>query len=266
MRIQAISVNHGTNEYAELMLRSLLAHHRDHQQLEVSLLCSGDEDLTTFDWATEQGVEVTHTGYPLKVPVTTHGEILRDAVLANPDTDAYLFVDADVCFTHDNTIDTMAEDLEADDGTFAIQARWLLEDGTEFHGSDAVQTPWFRQSVRPGTDQPWSGPVEYQVTIGDRVHPFCTLIRNNPAFRSVVKHVGLSPAMTECVNGGRWWDTLGLLTQIMKTHGQTWRHSTAGVQHFGSVSFSQDWAKEKAARRDVLLEQYRNITRRVGEA
>ncbi len=266
MRIQAISVNHGTNEYAELMLRSLLAHHRDHPDLDVRLLCSGDEDLTSFDWASEQGVDVSHTGYPLDVPVTSHGEILRDAVLAKPDTDAYLFVDADVCFSRDDTVDTMAAELDEADDTFAIQAKWLLEDGTEFQGSGAIQTPWIRQSVRPDQDHPWSDPVEYQVTIGDRVHPFCTLIRNNPVFRSVVENVGLSPAMTECVDGGWWWDTLGLLTQVMKTHGQTWRPSRAGVQHFGSVSFSSDWAKEKAARRDALLAHYRNVTTRVGDA
>jgi hypothetical protein len=258
VRIHVISVNHGTNEYAELMLRSLIAHHRRRDDLTIALLCSGPEDLSPFDWALEQGVEVAHSGYGLEVAVTTHGEILRDAVRARPDTDAYLFVDADVCFLEDGTIDAMADELTSTKDAFAIQARWLLEDGTEFTEPDPPgRNPWIRQSVRPDTHHDWSDPVEYQVAIGDRVHPFCTLLRNDAVFRSIVENIGLSPGMTECVDGGGWWDTLGLLTQAMKTHGRTWRLSGRGVLHFGNVSWSSAWATEKAARRDALLERYR---------
>jgi hypothetical protein len=94
--------------------------------------------------------------------------------------------------------------------------------------------------------------VRYPVTLGDRVHPFCTLLRNTPAVRRTVELIGLSPAMTQCVRGGRWWDTLGLFTQVMRTHGLDWRYSEQQAGHFGNVSWTTDWSVQKADRRDRL--------------
>jgi hypothetical protein len=102
MRVQVLCVNHGTTPYADLLLRSLVAHHPDRGQIDVLLLDSGSSDLERLDWATRHGVEVQPSGYGVEVQVTTHGEILRDAVLAKPDCDAYLMVDSDVCFVADN--------------------------------------------------------------------------------------------------------------------------------------------------------------------
>ncbi|MGC4942901.1 hypothetical protein [Kribbella sp. DT2] len=258
MKICVLTVNHGTTPYAELLLASLLHHHPDREDLDVVVL---DNDSTELDRLSRfAGVEVVQTGYTTTHTLTTHGEILRDAVLARPDYDAYLFVDCDVCFVADGTIDALAASLAADPEAFAVQARWLLHDGGELppSGEDSHPTSYVRESVRRSPDDDWSDPIEYSVTLQltDRVHPFCALIRNDAAFRRTVEHVGLSPAAVQAERGGKWWDTLGLLTQVMKTHGRHWTLSDQGVIHFGNVSWSSDWAAEKAAARDRLLAPY----------
>lgn len=257
MKIIVLSVNHGTVDYADLMLRSLIAHHPDRSKIDILLLHTGEDDLGRLAWTERHGVRIRPTGYPIEVPVTTHGEILRDAVLAEPDCDAYLFVDSDVAFNRDDTIDHLAADLANDPSLFAVQATWLAPDGTIFDETDGVgKRSWIREQVRPDGEQDWSEPYEYETGYGDRVHPFCVLVRNDHVFRTAVETIGLSPGGTQCVRGALWYDTLGLLTQVMKTHDRTWRRSEAGVIHFGSASWNSDWAIEKARHRDLLLDRY----------
>jgi hypothetical protein len=258
MRICVLTVNHGTTPYAELLLTSLLHHHPGRDDLHVVLLDNASDDLDRLSRFTE--VEVQQTGYTTDHTLTTHGEILRNAVLARPDYDAYLFVDCDVCFVADGTIDALAAALTADPAAFAVQARWLTHEGGELpaSGEDSHPTSYIRESVRRSPDDDWSDPIEYalKLQLTDRVHPFCALLRNDDAFRRTVEHVGLSPAAVQAERGGKWWDTLGLLTQVMKTHGRHWNLSEQGVIHFGNVSWSSDWAAEKATARDRLLAAY----------
>ncbi len=255
--ITVLSVNHGTTDYADLMLRSLIARHPDRSDLDVVLLDSGARDLDRLSWAERHGIRIQPTGYPLEVPVTSHGEILRDAVLAEPDCAAYLFVDADVCFVTDDTIGALAAELDADPDLFAVQATWLLPDGSVFADQgDAGKVSWIRESVRADGAEEWGEPSDYRTGYGDRIHPFCALLRNDTAFRTTVELIGLSPAGTQCVRGARWWDTLGLLTQVMKTHGRTWHRSEVGVIHFGNVSWTTEWAQQKAEQRDTLLARH----------
>ncbi|GAB3400693.1 hypothetical protein [Flindersiella endophytica] len=263
MRVQVISVNHGTTPYADLLLRSLVAHHADRSQIDVLLLDSQSPDLERLDWARRLGIEVEPSGYALDVPITTHGEILRDGILAKAGCDAYLLVDSDVCFLTDNTIQAMAAELSADPKLFAVRALWqgwgdesLYEpDGYPNHNVSRI-----RQSVRMFGQPEFGGPGEWDTGYGDRVHPFCVLVRNDTPFRLAVELIGLSPSATECVKGAMWWDTLGLLTQVMKTHGRTWRRSSRRVLHFSSVSWTTYEAEEKNARRDELLRQYAHVT------
>ena len=187
-----------------------------------------------------------------------HSEILRDAVLAEPDCDAYLFVDCDVCFTTDHTIDAMVDQLDADSGLFAVEATWAHEDGTSYDHAAGPPPPHsrIRESVRfAGGD--WCEPYEFDVGYGSRLHPFCTLVRNDAPFRTAVELLGLSPAMTQCVRGALFFDTFGLLTQVMGTHGRTWARSSQKVIHFASVSWQPADSQDKALRRDVLLSRYR---------
>jgi hypothetical protein len=259
MRVQVLSVNHGTTPYADLLLRSLIAHHADRGQIDVLLLDSGSPDLERLDWARELGVEIRPSGYDLDVPLTTHGEILRDGILSKPDCDAYLLVDSDVCFLADDTIQTMAGELFADPALFAVRALWqgwgdesLYEpDGHPDHNISRI-----RQTIRMFDQTEFGEPIEWDTGYGDRLHPFCVLVRNDAPFRLAAELIGLSPSATECVRGARWWDTLGLLTQVMKTHGRTWRRSSCRVLHFSSVSWTTHDAERKNARRDELLQRY----------
>jgi hypothetical protein len=214
MRVKVVSVNHGTIDYADLMLRSLITQHQDRSLIDVLLLDSGSRDLDRLSWAEEYGIRVRPSGYPLDVPVTTHGEILRDAVLAEPDCDAYLFVDTDGCFVAEDTIGRLAGELTADPGLFAVQATWLRPDGTIFTEEGAAdKISWIRESVRADGADDWGDPYEYRTGYGDRVHPFCVLLRNDRVFRTVVEVIGLSPAGTQCMRGAVWYDTLGLLAR-----------------------------------------------------
>lgn len=259
MRVQVVTVNHGTTPYADLLLRSLVAHHEDRSAIDVLLLNNGpDDDLGRLDWSKQYGVRIRPSGYPLEAEVTTHGEVLRDAVLAEPDCDAYLFVDSDVCFTSDNTIGVMADELTADPELFAVQAMWGTAEGTEY---DAAVSPIditsrIREAVLFPDQTEWPEPYEYETGYGDRVHPFCVLVRNDRAFRTTVEVLGLSPGGTQCVRGAVWFDTLGILTQVMKTHGKTWRKSSRSVLHFASVSWRSEQDALHAGHRDAMLEKY----------
>ncbi|HET6297744.1 MAG TPA: hypothetical protein VFG33_30445 [Kribbella sp.] len=266
MRICVLTVNHGTSAYAELLLESLLHHHPGRDNLTVVVLDNQSDELDRLDRFRAAGVEIRQSGYSTTAGLTTHGEILRDAILAageGDEFDAYLLVDCDVCFVADGTIDELARELEADRGAFAVQARWLTPDGSDFTGGADADRPvsLVRESLRSLPDGEWSAPFEFAVELqlDDRVHPFCALIRNTPAFRATVENLGLSPAMVQCERGGKWWDTLGLLTQVMKTHGLTFRSSGQGVIHFGNVSWDPQWAAEKAAARDALLAKYTTV-------
>jgi hypothetical protein len=259
MRVQIVSVNHGTTAYTELLLRSLLAHHRDRTELSILVLDNGSGEQERLEWARDHGVEIRQSGYSLDAPVTTHGEILRDAVLAMPGCDAYLFVDSDVCFVADNTIEGMAKELSDEPGLFAVQAIWSHEDGSTYDPTTYVsgRTSRVRESVRMFGQDDWGEPYEWDIAYADRVHPFCTLVRNDAAFRIAVEVLGLSPAQTQCVRGARWFDTLGLLTQVMKTHSRSWRTSSQRVIHFGNASWRPEQAAANADRRDALLTRYR---------
>lgn len=259
LSILAISVNHGTTDYAELMIRSLLHHHSDRRRLQVLLLDNDSPGAERLHQFASAGISVRRSGYSTRHTVTTHGEILAAAVLDHADHDAYLFLDSDICFRTDHTIDALAAELEADPGLFGVQARWLRLDETPYEpppGPRPLVT--IKEAVRPEGQADFGDPVSYQVRIGDRLDPYCALIRNTPAFRRTVESVGLSPAAVQSERTGRWWDTFGLMTQVMATHGLGWRTSSPGVIHFGSASWQDDaWTDQRIAVRDRLLAEYR---------
>lgn len=259
MRIQAIVVNHGTTRYVELLLASLLVHHPDRSDLDVLVLDNSSSDIRDLDWVQDYGVEIAPSGYPSESPINTHGEILRDAVLDRPDCDAYLFLDADVCFVADDTIQTMATELAADPILYAVQATWSTT------GDDTFEIPprwreydmFVRDSFKFDENGVWPPPREYVVKVTDRIWPFCTLVRNDAVFRRIVELIGLSGAHNQALRGGRQWDTFGLLDAVMQTHGRRWQRSTRRVIHFGNVSYQDDVANGKAQRRDELITHYR---------
>ena len=258
MHIQAIVVNHGTTKNVELLLASLLVHHPDRSAFDILVLDNASPDVNRLDWAKDYGVEIAPSGYPSESAINTHGEILRDAVFDRPDCNAYLFLDADVCFVADNTIQTMAAELAARDDLFAVQATWSIT------GDDTFEIPprwreydmFVRDSFKFDANGEWPPLREYVVRVTDRIWPFCTLIRNDHVFRRTVELIGLSGAHNQALRGGRQWDTFGLLDAVMQTHSRRWQRSERRVIHFGNVSYQDDVANGKAARRDELLTNY----------
>jgi hypothetical protein len=254
MHVQVLTVNHDTTSYLELMLRSLIVHHPDRSWMSVLILDNDSEDLDSIGWAEQYGFTIERTGFSRQSRVNTHGEILRAAVLGHPNCDAYLFVDPDIYFLADNTLGAMATTLEASGGVFAVEATF---EGEGTVSSIEPRHFFVREQRRLHETDPWQPALEYCLCVGDRVVPFCTLIRNDDLFRRAVELVGLSGAHHESLEGGMYWDTLGLLTQVMKTHNRRKAICEQAVVHFGSVSYCKD--KLKCVERDRMLAKYREL-------
>ena len=74
-------------------------------------------------------------------------------------------------------------------------------------------------------------------------------------FRRVAKEVGLSNAWVFAVKNGLCWDTLGLMTAVMKTHGLHYLMSSAMVFHFFGVSYTDEWLEEKRTKCRAFLKE-----------
>ncbi len=123
--IEAISVNHNTSPYMELMLRSLFGRHGPELGLEVTVADNASMDDTTglLAYAEHMGIPIVPSGFTTNSSHNSHGEILSRFVLEHPDCSHYLFLDADVCFVEDNTLVVMREELDATRDAFGIVAR-----------------------------------------------------------------------------------------------------------------------------------------------
>lgn len=91
-----------------------------------------------------------------------------------------------------------------------------------------------------------------------RLHPCCALVRNTPIFRSVVEEVGLTGLKYCWVAGEEYWDTLELMTKVMKTQGLRHMLCSAMVYHFFSVSYDPRYMARKQQVCDELLAALRN--------
>jgi hypothetical protein len=241
-RIEAVTINHNTSRYMELMLRSLFAHHQSELNLSLTVLDNAStDDLSELKaYVKSKGLSVKQTGFTTNTKNNSHGEILGKFVLDHPDCTHYLFLDTDVCFLEDNTIGALLKELEARDDAFGIGPR-MSWDGAE-------EIP---QDVRK--DNP---------DICDaRLHPCCALVKNTPLFRLVVKEVGLASAKVLWAEGEEIFDTFKLMTKVMKTHGLRHVISSQMILHFFCVSYvwepTKHWKEAKAKRMDELLSMYR---------
>jgi hypothetical protein len=240
-KIEAVTVNHNTSRYMELMLRSLFAHHSEiNLSLTVLDNASTDDTSELKAYLETKGLSIQQTGFTTNTKNNSHGEILGKFVLDHPDCTHYLFLDADVCFLENNTIDTLLKELEERDDVFGIGPR-MSWDGAE-------EIP-----QEPRHDNP---------DICDaRLHPCCALVKNTPLFRLVVEEVGLSSAKYLWAESEESFDTFKLMTKVMKTHGLKHVISSQLVLHFFCVSYvwesTEHWNEAKTNRRDDLLSRYR---------
>jgi hypothetical protein len=239
--IEAISVNHSTSSYMELMLRSLAAQHTPDPCLTLTVFDNASEDDTSGlrAYAERMGIPILPSGFTTRSRHNSHGEILSRFVLERPACTHYLFLDADVCFVQRDTLIVMREELDSTPEAFGIVAR-MSWDGV-------AEIP---VEVRAGN------PDLYEA----RLHPCCALIKNTDLFRRVVKEVGLSCVRYLWADGEEYLDTCKLMTRVMATHGLTHIISSRMVLHFFCASY--DWdaphvREQKARQRDARLTELR---------
>ena len=221
------------------------------------------KELSAF--AQEQNIPIIQSGLDTHPShVNTHGEILREFVLSHTDCTHYLFVDPDVYFMKDDTITVMLRELEADPSAFGIMPRCTW-DGDNDHSmptgnAGTGESCTMRYSMRwpNGLETP---EAECDAVLGERLHPFCALIKNTPEFRSVVKEVGLSNAWVFARKSGLHWDSLGLMTAVMKTHGLHYLMSSAMVFHFFNVSYDEQWIESKRQKCRAFLRELTGMPR-----
>lgn len=241
-KIEAVSVNHNTSRYMELMLRSLLAHHPAGLNLSVTVMDNASTDDTSelLAYTKSQGIPFRQSGFSTQTVNNSHGEVLRKFVLEHPDCTHYLFLDPDVCFLEDHTLDGMLAELEDNAKGFGIGPR-MSWDGVE-------EIPKEARAANPDI-------------CDARLHPCCALVKNTPLFQCVVREIGLSSAKYLYAEGDELADTFKLMTKVMKTHGLEHIISSKMVLHFFCVSYFFEavaqWTEMKANRRDALLSKYR---------
>jgi hypothetical protein len=244
-RIKAVSVNHNTSRYMELMLRSLFAHHPAGLNLSVTVYDNASRDDTSelAAYAESKGIPFVQSGFSTETKNNSHGEILGRFVLEHPDCTHYLFLDADVCFLEDNTLDAMLAELEDRATAFGIGPR-MSWDGVE-------ELPRDVRKAKPDI-------------CDARLHPCCALVKNTPLFRGIVEEIGLTSVKYLWAERDEIVDTFKLMTKVMKTHGLKHLISSKMVLHFFCVAYiwepTRHWNEAKARRRDELLSKYRGET------
>lgn len=199
-RIEAVTVNHNTSRYTELMLRSLYGKHAPDLPLSVTLYDNASTDDTDAleAFAHRRGVAIQQSGFSTQTLNNSHGEILRRFVLEHPDCTHYLFCDADACFIEDDTLGTMQRELDADPAAFGIGPR-LSWDGI-------AEMP---EKIHRGNPDIYTA----------RLHPCYAFVKNPPLFRAVVEEVGLSCVNYLWAERTEYLDTFRLMTKVMRTHG-----------------------------------------------
>ena len=188
--VEAVVVNHNTSLFAELALRSLAACHAgspDACVLRVTVRDNhssdnGLEDLKDAALALDVPLELS--AWPATgAAVNTHGDVLRDFLLEHGEADYFPFVDADIDFDEPSTVAVMLEEISADAGLWAVQARvrWLEEN----RGKGASLNIWTGRPVdlKVATSVTgWDQVQQIRGQIRPRVHPGCTLVRNIERF------------------------------------------------------------------------------------
>lgn len=239
-RIAAVSVNHNTSLYMELLLRSLFATHPDPNALGLALTVldnqSEDDTATLRAYAGQVGVPVLPSGFTTHTKHNSHGEILRRFVLDRLDATHYLFLDADTVFVEDGTLATMCQEL------------------------DAAPADVFAIGPRIGFIHNRQEATDHANLYERRLHPLCALFRNTPVLRRVAEHVGFSCAQYLWADREQYFDTNELMTLVMRTHGLRYLRSDAMVLHFFGVSYDlygPEYLQNKAQQRDRLLAELR---------
>lgn len=222
MTITAISVNHNTSAYMELMLRSFDATHSRDAVAHWALYdnASTDDTSALMAYAQARGTPIVPSGYSLDTAFNSHGHVLCQGVQAHPTSDFYLLLDADVVFTQPDTIPRLVTLLDAHPDAWAagVCPSW---DGIHEIPRDARD------------DNP---------DICDaRLHPCCAVLRNTPLLQQLVTQVGFHTYVQHWPDRDEYLDTCKMLTHVMQTHRM--HHVVSEnimVKHFFCTSYTWD--------------------------
>lgn len=188
----------------------------------------------------ELDAEFELTRWPAHQATTiTHGDVLRDFVLARRETAYFLFLDADIVFIQRNTVATMLSELQSSPDAWAVQARYVSPERRRQGGSldmgagDAQEL----DAGFPGSRWRWTVRGSGQ----RRLHPGCALVANSEALLRTVEMLGLGTfaglSQDESVAG--YYDTMAIASAVMATHGLRYALSSASVVHYFNVSYDE---------------------------
>jgi hypothetical protein len=243
--ITAISVNHNTSAYMELMLRSFDTMHPAHIITNWVLYDnqSTDDIQPLHDYATQRDTPLTQSGHPLTTAYNSHGHVLQQAVLDNSTSDYYLLLDADVVFTQPNTIQRMYAELANHPQAWAIGVMPSWDGITPIPSAARQQNPDICDA---------------------RLHPCCALIRNTSVVQHAIALFGFNTVEYHWPDRAEYLDTAKLLTRVLSTHG-LYHHVSNDimVKHFFCTSYEWDDPETKAhkqADRDRRLAILRNTS------
>jgi len=120
--IRAISVNHNTSAYMELMLRSYDAMHATSPMAEWILYDNQSTDDTTqlYAYAAQRGTPLQASGYDTATAYNSHGHLLQRGFLLQPPTEYVVVLDADVVFTQTDTIPRLIAELDDHPEVWAV--------------------------------------------------------------------------------------------------------------------------------------------------
>lgn len=260
-KIYAVTVNHNTSHFVELMLRTLFFTN-DLSSIDFHMFVldnsSDDEYLGHLKaYLSDQRIPLIQTGFDNSLAPEKHAAAFDSFVEEYDDCTHYLFLDSDMWFVENNTIPTMlSELLESPPSVFANQARIygyyahrVIEgrDGNPGVG-DVDDFPTWQVSCYD---------TEYATRLVRRCSPACSLVANTPVFRKVVEIIGLGRAMGFEVGSAKWYDTFSLMTHVMATHDLRFIVSSKRINHFTMAGYQPEARGLKDSNCLTMLEELR---------
>jgi hypothetical protein len=248
MKIIGVTVNHNTSHFVELMLRTLFfTNDLNGMNIRFMVLDNASEDEHLQELALYldgQGIPRIQTGLDNQIAVEKHGVALTRFVREYQDCTHYLFLDSDMWFVEPNTIPVMANELIAAQGdVFANQARnYGYYADRVIEGKDGVagQGDLDGETWQTVCGNPTIKETHYATHWKFRCSPVCSLVANSPTFQKVVETVGLNPAISFGAGEAGHYDTFGLMTHVMATHGLRFIVSVKTVYHFTQAAYEPE--------------------------
>ncbi|WP_214414778.1 glycosyltransferase family 2 protein [Sphaerisporangium fuscum] len=246
--IEAVIVNHNTSTFAEIALRSL-RWTIDHAGLAETVRITVVDNHSTDDTSdlkaalNDCGARWELSRWPAsKQALTTHGDVLRDFVLSRPEAAGYFFVESDMCLLERDILAVMLAEVTEEPDVWAVQARQLIpgapRDAAPFTSAVHRRRRRLELTAQLAVETD-DGTIDTMNLVHKghkmpRCHPGCALLANSTALQLGARHLGFSAAWTWSNDPalGGLNDTLGLVSNVLRTHGKRSRLSTASVIHF----------------------------------